>query len=243
MKKSMVLLVILLISLGLTLCPQAYGASISGTITYDGDAPKFRPIKMDADPICLEKNPEKVFPETLVLGDEMTMANVFVQITKGIPKKDFPVPEEPVIITQAGCKYSPHVLGVQAGQPVKFLNPDGTLHNVHAMPNVNPEFNLAMPKFRKETSKVFEKPEPIFTIKGDVHPWMGAWIAVLPHPFFDVTETDGKFMIEGLPPGTYEIEAWHEKLKTKTVSVTIAAADETQEVHFTFSRPPKKESK
>jgi hypothetical protein len=129
-------------------------------------------------------------------------------------------------------------MGVMVGQPFKILNSDGLLHNVHALPKTNKEFNMAMPASRTEAIETFTKPEPIFKIKCDVHPWMGAYVAVMGHPFFDVTEKDGKFTIKNVPAGTYEIEAWHEKLGTKTQSVTIGA-DETKSVDFTFSPPQK----
>ena len=140
------------------------------------------------------------------------------------------------MINQAGCNYSPHVIGVMAGQKVKFLNPDGTLHNVHAMCKINPEFNVAMPDFRKEMEVSFDKPEFMFPVRCDVHPWMQAWMAVMPQPFFALTGPDGKFEIKNIPAGTYTIEAWHEKLKSKTATVTVTD-DLTQKVDFTLSGP------
>lgn len=217
-------------------CPTAHAGSITGIIHYEGDAPQFNEIKMDADPICLGKHTGPVYPQSLVLGEGKTMANVFVHITSGLAQKDYPPVTEPAIISQTGCMYDPHVLGVRSGQPVKILNPDGTLHNVHAMSKVNAEFNLAMPQFRQETTKVFDKEEFMFPIKCDVHPWMLAWVAVMPHPYFAVTKEDGKFTIENLPAGTYEVEAWHEKLGTQKSSITVAEG-ETKEADFTFSRP------
>ncbi len=214
-------------------------ATVTGTIKYDGEAPKFKEIKMEADPVCLTKHTKPVYPQTLVLGEGNTMANVFVHVKSGVPKKDYPLPLEPVILDQKGCQYDPHVLGIRVGQTLKVLNPDGTLHNVHAMCKVNPEFNLAMPKFRSETTKVFNKEEFMFPLKCDVHPWMSGWVAVLPHPYFSVTKADGVFKLENLPAGTYEIEAWHEKLGTQKTSVTVGG-DETKEVDFTFSKPEKK---
>ena len=210
-------------------------ATITGTVKYNGDAPSFKEIKMDADPICLTHHDKPVLPQTLVLGDGNTMGNVFVHVVGDLAKKAYPVPTEPVTINQKGCMYDPHVIGVRVGQKVKILNPDGTLHNVHAMSKVNPEFNLAMPKFRTETEKTFDKEESMFPIKCDVHPWMGAWIAVLPDPFFGVTKEDGKFAINDLPAGTYEVEAWHEKLGIQKVSVTVAEG-ETKTADFTFSK-------
>lgn len=218
----------------------AQAATITGTVKYDGEIPTFKEIKMDADPICLAKHTDKVFPETLVVGEGNVMANVFVQVKSGAAKKQYPAPQDPVVLDQEGCHYSPHVFGIMVGQTLKILNPDGTLHNVHALSKVNPEFNLAMPKFRTETTKVFDKPESMFAFKCDVHPWMTAWVTVLEHPYFSTTENDGKFTIANLSAGTYEIEAWHEKLGTQVQSVTIAE-DETKEISFTFSKPSKSE--
>lgn len=223
---------------GIFLSWNVQAASISGTMKYEGEVPKFKEIKMDADPICLTHHTTPIYPQTLVLGEGNTMANVFVYVKNGLAKKDYPAPAEPVVIDQKGCEYTPHVAGVMVGQTVKILNPDGTLHNVHALCKVNPEFNLAMPKFRTETTKVFDKVEFMFPLKCDVHPWMSGWLAVLPHPFFTTTKPDGKFKIDNLPAGTYEIEAWHEKLGTQKASVTVTG-EETKEISFTFTKPQK----
>ncbi|MCA9401318.1 MAG: hypothetical protein KC713_06800 [Candidatus Omnitrophica bacterium] len=218
---------------------NSQAASITGTVTYDGQVPKLREIKMDADPICLGLHGDSaVYPQILELGEGNTMANIFVHVTGGLPKKDFPAPTEPAELTQAGCMYDPHVLGVMVGQPVKILNPDGTLHNVHAIAKENEEFNIAMPKFRKEITRTFDKPEFMLQMKCDVHPWMGAFISVMEHPFFSVTQKDGVYAINDLPAGSYEIEAWHEKLGTQKMKVELAEG-ESKEINFTFSRPGK----
>ncbi|MCA9399571.1 MAG: carboxypeptidase regulatory-like domain-containing protein [Candidatus Omnitrophica bacterium] len=217
----------------------AHAASVTGTVTYDGKIPKFREIKMDADPICLTHHEGAVYPQTLLLGDGQTMGNVFVHIVSGLPKKDYPAPTEPAVLTQEGCMYTPHVIGVMVNQPVKILNPDGTLHNVHAVPKKNAEFNLAMPKFRKEMTQTFTKAEFMFPMKCDVHPWMGAWVSVMDHPYFMVTQTDGKYTIDNLPAGEYKIEVWHEKLGPQQETFTVAEG-ETKTLDFTFTYPSQK---
>ena len=231
---------ICLIALTISLWAFPVGAAtITGTVTYTGEMPKLRPIKMDGDPVCLTKHTEQVLPQVIELGEGGTLGNIFVHVTGGLPNQKHTAPAEEVVVTQAGCIYTPHVFGVMTGQTVKILNPDGTLHNVHAMSKVNPEFNLAMPKFRTEVTKTFDKPEMHVQLKCDVHPWMVAYMNVMEHPFFDTTEKeDGKFTIENLPAGTYEIEAWHEKLPAQKMSVTVAEG-ETQEVNFTFEPPAK----
>jgi len=219
---------------------NTYAASINGTVKYDGAVPKLREIKMDADPICLTHHANPVYPQAIMLGENNEMANIFVHVVNGLPKKNYPVPPQPAILDQKGCVYEPHVLGVLVGQTVKILNPDGTLHNVHAMPKNNEEFNLAMPKFRKEVTRIFDKPDFMFPIKCDVHPWMGAWVAVMEHPYFSATLKDGKYIINDLPAGDYELEAWHEKLGTQRMKVTLAEG-ENKEINFTFSKPSKEE--
>ena len=217
----------------------AFSANLTGTIVFEGKAPELKDIKMDADPQCAMKHTTPVKVEALVLGKGQTMANVFVHVKSGVPKRAYPVPTTPVVMDQRGCTYTPHVFGVRVGQTLKVLNSDGTHHNVHAMPKANKVFNLAMPKTKTSATAVFTTPEFMFHIKCDVHPWMGAFCAVMDHPYFDTTETDGKFTISGLDAGTYEIEAWHERLGTQTQKVTVTAS-ETKTVSFKFSVPAKK---
>jgi plastocyanin len=216
------------------------GGSITGTVTYEGKIPKLKKFDMATEPVCVmkhEKDPAN-YParsEALVLGNGNAMANIFVQITAGLPEKEWATPAEPAVLNQDGCTYKPHVLALMLGQPLKFLNSDGVLHNLHTLPVENDEFNIAMPKFLKETLRTFEYAEPMFPIKCDVHPWMKGFIAVLEHPFFDVTEKDGQYQLNDLPPGTYTLEAWHEKLGTRSAEVTIAE-DETINIDIVFKR-------
>jgi plastocyanin len=216
----------------------AHAAStITGTITYDGKVPALRPLAMDADPACAKKHAKPVPNEMLVLGSGNAMGNILVWVSKGLPAgKTWPAPKTPAVLDQKGCQYVPHVQGIMVGQAYKILNSDGILHNVHALPKVNRGFNQPMPGNMKETTKTFDKPEPVFQIKCDVHPWMMAYVGVFTHPFFSATSTDGKFTISGLDPGTYEITAWHEKLGTQTATVTVAA-NETKSQNFKFAAP------
>jgi hypothetical protein len=123
-----------------------------------------------------------------------------------------------------------------AGQTLKFRNSDGILHNVHGQPKENREFNIGMPGTVLESDTTLSRPEAVFPIKCDVHPWMSTYVAVMAHPFFAVSDGSGSFRIEGLPAGTYELEAWHQKLGTGTVSVTVGEG-ETGAAEFTFEAP------
>ena len=212
-------------------------SSVTGTVTFDGKAPTLRPLAMDADPACAKKHSAPVPNEMLVLGSGNTMGNILVFVSKGLPAgKTWPVPKTPVTLDQNGCQYKPHVMGIMVGQTYKILNSDGVLHNIHTLPKVNAAFNKGMPPTLKEATTVFEKPEAVFHVKCDVHPWMSAYVGVFTNPFFSVTGADGKFTISGLDPGTYEITAWHERLGTQTASVTVAA-NETKTQGFKFAIP------
>lgn len=217
---------------------SAFAAStVTGTVTYDGKVPTLAPISMNADPVCAKKHTGPVPNEMLVLGGGNTMGNILVWVSKGLPAgKAYPAPKTPVVIDQTGCQYKPHVMGIMAGQPYQILNSDGILHNIHALPKVNTGWNQAMPPGVKETTKTFAKVEPAFQIKCDVHPWMGAYVAVFNHPFYSVTAANGKYTISGLDPGTYEISAWHERLGTQTTTVTVAA-NQSATKDFKFSAP------
>ena len=214
-------------------------STVTGTVTFTGKPPALKPLAMDADPACAKKHSKPVPAEMLVLGSGNTMGNVILWVSKGLPAgKKFPVPKTPVTLDQRGCVYVPHAMGIMVGQAYRILNSDGILHNVQTLPKINKSFNRAMPGTSKEATTTFEKPEPIFQIKCDVHPWMSAYIGVFTHPFFSATGADGKFTISGLDAGTYEITAWHERLGTQTASITVGASD-TKTQDFKFAVPAK----
>ncbi len=213
-------------------------STVAGKVVFDGQAPRLKPVSMDADPGCAAKHDGPVAPESLVLGEDQSLGNVFVQVTNA-PAGTYPPPAEAAVVDQNGCLYEPHVLGILAGQTLLFRNSDGLLHNVHGLPKENREFNMGMPPAVTESEMTLKRPEPVFPIKCDVHPWMRTYVAVMAHPFFAVTDTSGEFQIEGLPAGAYDVEAWHEKLGTHTASVTVGDG-ETGTADFTFTVPDRR---
>ena len=217
---------------GATKIDPATAGSIKGVVTLEGAAPKNEPIKMNADPVCVKANSTPQFQETYTVADGK-LANVFVYVKDGLGNYVYDMPTDVAKIDQMNCRYHPHVFGMRVGQKLQIINSDPTLHNIHAMPKANSEFNNGQPIQGMKMSHTFDKQEVMVPFKCDVHGWMNAYVGVLPHPYFAVTKDDGKFELPNLPPGTYTIEAWHEKLGPMTQSVTIGAK-ESKDVTFTF---------
>ena len=210
----------------------ATAATVRGKISFAGTAPARQPIRMTSDPNCAQPGAPAT-AETVIVGGGGELQNVFVYVKDGLGNLVFPVPTTPVVLDQKGCRYTPHVFGVQLGQPVEVVNSDATLHNVHAVPKANREFNTGQPIQGMKTTHTFTAKEVMVPFKCDVHNWMNAWVGVLDHPFHGVTGASGGFSLQGLPPGTYTVEAWHEKLGTQTQSVTIGPS-ESKAITFSF---------
>jgi plastocyanin len=216
----------------------ATAADVKGTVTVDGAVPANVQIKMNADPVCARSVTTPQMTETYVVGaDGKSLGNVFVYVKQGLEGMTFDPPSEPARIDQKECRYHPHVFGVQVGQPLEISNSDPTLHNIHAIAKNNREFNNGQPLQNMKTTHTFTSPEVMVPFKCDVHGWMNAYVGVLTHPYFAITDNTGGFTLKGLPPGTYTIEAWHEKLGTQTQSVTVGPK-ETKDIAFTFKAVP-----
>ena len=202
---------------------QATG-SISGAVRFFGSQPDPAILQMAADPFCLIAHQgETVTAENVVVNDNGTLRGVFVYV-RDLGATDAAVPTaQPVELNQVACVYEPRVLGMQTGATIKITNSDTTLHNVNVQAANNPPFNVAQPIPGMSIERSFASPEVMIPIKCDVHAWMRAYVGVLPHPYFAVTDEDGAFDISGLPAGDYVLEAWHETLGTQTMSMTLAA--------------------
>jgi plastocyanin len=204
----------------------ATAASLSGQVTFDGALPAAEVIRMDGDPKCATLTQgEKRHTEDIVSNDGKTLANVFVYVKDGLPPRFYSIPTEPVVLDQQKCRYVPRVVGVQVGQALEILNSDPLLHNVRAEGAINQPFDLGQPLQGIKTTRTFTTREVMIPVKCQVHSWMRGYIGVLEHPYFAVTDANGRFSIPQLPPGTYTIEAWHERLGTQTQQVTVAAKD------------------
>jgi len=206
----------------------AIAASVSGTVKFDGPAPKAAKIDMSQDANCQGSNTA----ENIVVS-AAHLENVFIYVKEGLGNRAFDVPKDSVTLTQSGCKYKPHVIGVMVGQTIKIVNGDPTTHNIHPTPKDNREWNESQAPQAPPLEKSFAREEILLPVKCNQHPWMRMFVNVVKNPFYAVSGPDGKFEIKGLPPGDYTIAFVHEKLGEQDQKVTLAAKDiKTVDVTF-----------
>ena len=211
---------------------KADEGEIKGVINFDGTPPERKKIDMGQDANCAKAGGNTLSDEALVENGKLQ--NVFVYVKSGPADRfTFPVPSEPVVLDQVGCRYHPRVLGLMANQTLRVLNSDQTTHNVHPSPKNNAEWNQVQSANGAPIEKKFSKPETLIPIKCNQHPWMTAHIGVLAHPFYAISAQDGTYSIKGLPPGDYTLVAYHEVLGEKSQKVTVAAKGSlTQDFSF-----------
>ena len=212
----------------------ASAGNITGMVMLDGEMPAAEELMMNSDPVCAMSATNTA--SSRFVGSNGHLGNVFVHVKEGLEGFSFPSTSDVVSLNQEGCRYTPHVFGIRVGQTLEIVNGDPTLHNIHATPVGNDEFNMGQPIQGMRFERTFDTPEVMVPFKCDVHGWMNAYVGVLDHPYFGVTSEDGMFDISTLPPGNYVLEAWHEELGTQTQDVTVATG-QTAEVSFTFTAP------
>lgn len=207
-------------------------ATLAGTISFVGIPPEPKRIDMSADPVCETLNYD---PTTdWVIVTDQKLANVMVYVRgESLVAYSFGVPSPEVTLEHKGCRYVPHVLGMQTQQKLKIVNSDPTAHNTHPSPKINFEWNQTQPPGASAIEKRFESPEPFIPFRDNHHPWEKAYVGVFSHPFFSVSSTDGSYKITGLPPGQYTVVAWHEKFGEQVVPVFLAGS-EHRNLDFTF---------
>jgi len=214
--------------------PADAGSSLTGEVKFSGTAPKPTRIDMSQDPLCAKAHSGPAYTEDVVVGSDNGLENVVVYVSDGLTNHNFQPPQQPATFEQKGCQYKPHVLALQAGQKLDIVNSDETTHNIHPTPNNNREWNMTQPH-GTPMEQTFAREEVAVPVKCNVHPWMKGYIAVLKHPYFAVTDKTGHFEIKDLPPGTYTITAWQEKLGTQVQKITVAGG-EAKTLDFTFKQ-------
>jgi hypothetical protein len=219
------------------IAPAAEGALGYGRIIVkvllSGVAPVPAKIQTSTDPYCATAHhADPLFSQTVQVGADGALVDSVVFVNDGL-SGTYATPQTPVTLEEKGCVYTPHVIGMMAGQPLRILNSDATLHTIHSTPAINPGFNIAMPLQGMKQTRVFPIPEPAFRIRCDVHPWESAYLATFAHPFFGVSNDKGTVELANLPAGTFQVQAWHEKYGVLMQSVPVAAG-EAKPITFTF---------
>ncbi len=208
-------------------------SAVSGVIHFTGAAPSNPKIDMSQESACQAKYSSPPTDPEFVVNDGK-LGNVFVYVKSGLPAgAKYNAPDSSVVIDQSGCLYHPRVFGAMVGQKLEIRNSDPVLHNIKAVPTKNRGFNVSQPSAGMKTTRTFSTEEIMVPLQCNVHGWMHAWVGVTSHPFFATSGPDGSFKITGLPPGTYTIEAWHEKLGTQSTTVTVGPG-ETKTADLTF---------
>jgi hypothetical protein len=210
--------------------------TLIGNIYFEGRPPERKFISMAADAYCDQVNPDAKSEEVLIRSGKV--ANVFVYV-KGaaLDGYAFETPEEEAVIERLRCQDVPHVIAIRTGQTLSIRNGDATSHNYNLRAERDERLNFSMPPFAPPVQKIFTRDEQFIPLRCNQHPWEKAYIGVFNHPFFAVSNRSGLYVIEGAPPGTYTLVAWHEKFGEQSLEVKIKAGDH-QKIDFTFRAPP-----
>lgn len=206
---------------------------ITGKVSFRGKPPQLHPLLMVADPICASEQSGKALPEDGRVNANNTLPNVFVYISKGIGNLKMSAPTKMVTITQKGCRYSPHVLGIEVGQLLEVLTEDRTDHNIHISPRNGRHLNVSQQPGSDPVTTKFSNPQVMISVNCNLHPWMQAYIGVVTNPYFAVTGDDGSFAIRGVPPGDYTLAIWTATFGTQERQLNVRAG-ETALTDFTF---------
>ena len=221
---------------GGTVVDPAIAGSIQGRARFEGQTPAPEVARIDADKDCVSLNGADRLPvDAVLVGEDGGLQNVFVYVKSGLEKASFPIPNDPVVVEQQRCRYVPRVVGVRVGQPLQIRNGDPLLHNVRSDSEVNQPFNQGQPVQGMVFAHTFTTREVMVPVTCDVHKWMRTYVGVVEHPYYAVTDAAGRFTLPDLPPGTYTLAAWHERLGSREQPVTVAAK-ESKNVELTFAR-------
>lgn len=214
--------------------PTGNEATLTGSIIFNGEAPKPRRYDMSPDPVCVKLSGDYPEVNELLISDQRVV-NTFVYLKSGEPLDAyrFEVPDSEVVLAHTGCYYVPRILGIRTGQRLSLVNNDPTVHNTHPTPKYNQEWNMSQAAGAAPFPKSFNRPEQFIPFKDNQHPWEKAIVGVFDHPFFAVSDQFGNYELRGLPPGKYKLVAWHERLGEQQMELTIVPG-ETRKIDFTF---------
>ncbi|HMD14051.1 MAG TPA: carboxypeptidase regulatory-like domain-containing protein [Bacteroidota bacterium] len=169
----------------------------------------------------------------LVVGKDRGVANAIVYLEGVSSGKKFSN-DKPCLLAQRNCEYCPHIMVVPAGSKLNIVNEDAVLHSVHSYTTENFQsvFNIAQPvKGLKSCTKSLDHCGLMVTKCDAGHPWMSGYIMVAKHPYYVVTDNDGNFSLDNIPPGTYTLHMWHEG-----VAITNKDSEHGKVKSYTFEK-------
>lgn len=218
--------------------PVSDGNRLTGKVVFEGEAPEREKLDLRMDPFCARLyRKEPLLSEDLIVDEQGGLANVFVSMTRGLPDREWPIPEEPVVLEER-CRFIPHVFGVRAGQKLRIVNESEGTEVPHLHGRKNPNISFTLPRKGMSRDVVLHETE-VVSVTCDVHPWEQAWCHVVDHPFFAVTDEKGRFAmaLDGIEPGSYELTFWHEKLGTRAIAPLHIGKASIPDVKTSFTMP------
>ena len=220
----------------LTYQPTGSEGTITGKVSFAGKMLQRKRIDTSADPVCQDASPELYTDDVIITAGKL--ANVFVYVQSGdmLELYEFDAPKSDVLLAHSGCRFVPHVLGMQQSQTLKIANEDATTHNTHLMAKANSDWNQSQPENSPPLEKKFTTAELLIPVKDNQHPWEKAYVTVLSHPFFAVSSRNGSYRISGLPPGQYTVVAWHERFGEQRSEISVGVSEQ-KNLDFTFKQP------
>jgi hypothetical protein len=205
--------------------------TIRGVVKFDGTPPANLKLPVGGNAECAALHSGPAFDEA-VLVKNGKLQNAMVYVKSGLESHVFAWPKEPIKVLNEKCIYVPRVSGAMINQPIEFGNNDPTSHNIHGFSSQG-DFNFTLLGKGITNTIKLRRPEIVLNVKCDLHPWMRGFVGVFAHPFFRITGEDGSFELKGLPPGEYEIEAWHERFGMKSQKTKLDAKG-SLDVEFVF---------
>ncbi len=191
------------------------GATIRGTVRFSGKVPAPEMIPVNRDTTTCGKSKQII---SIVTGKGNGVQDSFVFLEGVSAGKKWPAGMN-TALDQRKCEYEPHILVVRAGEKMEIANSDSLLHNVHAygLDSKDPNqkgpptlFNIALPIQGLKIPRTMAKPGMVMTLCDAGHPWMNAYVLVSDNPYYAMTDENGSFVLDAVPPGTYTVQMWHE---------------------------------
>ena len=212
------------------------GGTITGTVKWSGPMPRLLPAAITKDSLICDPNSQKTRDlERLIVGPQAGVANTVVFLKEVSHGKAMDLPQQRRFLDQRHCRYEPHILLVPSDSSLQMKSSDATLHTIHM--DGAATYNLPFPFPNQVITRNMATVGLVNLKCNGGHTWMNAEMFVVPHPYYAVTDESGKFELSEVPPGVYEIVAWHEGWKVAHQEATYDVLTEKRVERPVFSPP------